>query len=226
MYKFKTGLFTATLALLLGTGAANASLVDPLVTSVDYDAAPGSGQVMVVDFDNPTAANFNMSYSGPLVGIYQTPLVSGIAAPPFGDNSLYLAVLTGGTATLTTPYLDSLSIYIGSIDTYNQITFSGAAGQSWTYGGLDLYPPANGDQFIASTNRRFTFTFDPNALIDEVTFTSFGNSFEFDNIAVQVQSPGSSGGPGTNVPEPLTLSLFAAGLGGLGAMRRRKKKQA
>jgi hypothetical protein len=36
--------------------------------------------------------------------------------------------------------------------------------------------------------------------------------------------PTSPGGPGTSVPEPITLSIFGAGLAGAFAARRRRKK--
>jgi len=47
-----------------------------------------------------------------------------------------------------------------------------------------------------------------------VIFSSSGNSFEFDNIAVN--------DPPSDVPEPLTLSLFASGLAGATFLRRRR----
>ena len=43
-----------------------------------------------------------------------------------------------------------------------------------------------------------------------------GNDFGLDDIALSTSVP-------TSVPEPLTLSLFAAGLAGLGVLRRRRK---
>jgi len=116
------------------------------------DAAPSPGEVMVVDFDHANAAGYSMTWSG--AGLYQGALVSGIAAPRYGDQS------------------------------------------------------------IPATNRRFEFTFDPNDLINQVIFSSSGNSFEFDNIAVN--------DPPAPIPEPVTLSLFAAGLAGVAGLRRRK----
>ena len=108
----------------------------------------------------------------------------------------------------------SLSVYLGSLDDYNSITFKGENGFSETFDGDDLNSPANGNQQAGSTNRRYYFTFDPSELINQVIFTSSGNSFEFDNIAVN--------DPPAQVPEPVTLSLFAAGLAGVAGLRRRK----
>jgi hypothetical protein len=50
-----------------------------------------------------------------------------------------------------------------------------------------------------------------------VLFSSSGNSFEFDNIAIN--DP-------VGVPEPLTLSLFASGLAGATLLRRRRLQPA
>ncbi|HWU55544.1 MAG TPA: PEP-CTERM sorting domain-containing protein [Rhizomicrobium sp.] len=209
MSKFLSAVATAAF-LVAGASAANAGV---LFSSVAFDAPPSPGEVMVMDFDNPIAAGYSMTWSG--AGLYQGPLVPGIAAPPFGDNTQYLAVLAGGLATLTAPgVMHSMSVYLGSIDDYNTITFKGLNGFSQSFTGADLTASANGDQFIAATNRRYEFTFDPNDLINQVLFSSSGNSFEFDNIAVN--------DPPARVPEPLTLSLFAAGLAGMAGLRRRK----
>jgi hypothetical protein len=89
-------------------------------------------------------------------------------------------------------------------------------GFSQSFTGDQLTSSATGDQADALDNRRFYFHFDPSDLIDEVTFTSSGNSFEFDDIAANDPAP---------VPEPFTLSLFGAGLAGAAALRRRKSVQ-
>ena len=205
-------LSTVAVAAFLAAGA-SAAQAGVIFSSVAYDAAPSPGEVMVVDFDHANAAGYSMTWSG--AGLYQGPLVSGIAAPPYGDSSKYLSVLTGGSATLTAPgVMQTMSVYLGSIDDYNMITFKGQGGFTESFTGTQLDPLANGDQSIPATNRRFEFTFDPNDLINQVIFSSSGNSFEFDNIAVN--------DPPAPIPEPVTLSLFAAGLAGVAGLRRRK----
>jgi hypothetical protein len=209
MSKLLSGIATAAF-LMAGASAANAGV---LYSWHPFDAAIAPGEVLVEDFDNPIAAGYSMTWSG--AGLYQGPLVSGIAAPPVGDDTLYLSILTGGSATLTAPgIMHSMSLYIGSLDEYNSITFKGLNGFSQTFSGSGLTSPANGNQQAGSTNRRYYFDFDPNDLINQVIFASSGNSFEFDNIAVN--------DPPAKVPEPLTLSLFAAGLAGVAGLRRRK----
>ena len=178
-----------------------------------FDAAIAPGEVMVQTFDAPLAAGYSMTWNN--AGIYQGPLVAGIAAPPQNDATKYLSIYTGGSATLTAPgTIKSLSFYWGSMDEYNKITFLGANGFSKSFDGDDLNSPANGNQQAASTNRRYYFTMDPNDKVSQVIFSSTGNSFEFDNIAVN--------DPPNEVPEPLTMSLFASGLAAIAFLRRRR----
>ena len=211
MSKLLSKFATAAAFVAAGATAANAGVIS--YSWSPFDSAPAAGEVMVQTFDAPLAAGYTMSWSN--AGIYQGPLVPGIAAPPVGDNTKYLSVLTGGSATLTAPgTIKSMSFYWGSIDAYNKITFKGAGGFSTSFDGDDLNSPANGNQIAASTNRRYYFTFDPNDKINKVIFSSSGNSFEFDNIAVN--------DPPADVPEPLTLSLFASGLAGAAFLRRRR----
>ena len=202
---------TAAALLVVFAAPANAGVIS--YSWSPFDAAIAPGEVMVQTFDAPLAAGYTMTWSN--AGIYQGPLVPNIAAPPQNDATKYLSVYAGGLATLTAPgTIKSLSFYWGSMDEYNKITFKGANGFSQSFDGDDLNSPANGNQQAASTNRRYYFTFDPNDKINQVLFSSTGNSFEFDNIAVN--------DPPNDVPEPLTMSLFASGLVGAAFLRRRR----
>ena len=77
--------------------------------------------------------------------------------------------------------------------------------------GSNFINPANGDQIAAGTNGRFTVTGNAGELFTSVTFSSTGNSFEVDNLAV-----------GGAVPEPATWALMMLGFGGMGFAMRRK----
>ncbi|QMW23012.1 PEP-CTERM sorting domain-containing protein [Sandaracinobacteroides saxicola] len=195
-----------TLALaiaLLGTATAASALT---VTSQAYDAPLSAGQSMVVTFDAPNAAGYSFASSPNLfVGSH-----SGIAAAPAGDATRYAAVLGGQTLTLNTPNLKSLSLYAGSIDTYNWITFKGANGYSQTVSGSAFAVVPNGSWTEALANRRVDFDFGGNR-VNQVIFGSNGNSFEFDNIAAAGA-----------VPEPATWAMLIAGFGLVGMAARRR----
>lgn len=107
-----------------------------------------------------------------------------------------------------------MSLYIGSLDDYNTITFKREGNVLGSFTGLQLQVPANGDQGDPATNRRFYFDFSADGGADEVVFESSKNSFEFDNVAVSA------------VPEPGVWTLMIAGFGMLGAALRRRRSVA
>ena len=204
---------SSTLAAMF---AATAALAAPAlahaavgVSSVAFDAAPGANETLVATFDAPTAAGFTVT-GGEL---HQGELVVGVAAPPADDGSKYLAITQAETATFTSDApMAALSVYLGSIDTYNSITFAGPGGFTQTLTGTDLISSGYGDQFSGEANRRFTFDFSADP-VNSVTFNSNGNSFELDNIAVATSA----------APEPGTWALMAAGVGLAGAALRRRR---
>lgn len=202
----------STIALTIALLAPAAARAAISFNSSAYDSAPAHGQALVVDFDDPNAAGF--AFTGG--GIYQG-LTANVAAPPAGDVTHYAAVLGGQVATLTSSQdLSSFSLYIGSIDRYNTLTFSGPDGFSKSYTGADLYLPANGDQGAGETNRRFDFDFD-GVKVNQVSFQSSENSFEFDNIAVRTVSA---------APEPGVWLLMMLGVAMLGAVLGRRERAA
>jgi len=201
------GAAIAALATLAMTASAQAAVS---VTFTGADTPLPGNQVMVWDFDGLQAVGYSLSLIGP-AGIYDGSdgLISGIAAPPPGTTSNYLSVLGGGKAVLTTPFIQALSIYMGSPDSYNQIKFNYAGGGSDTLSGTQLAAGAfNGDQ---SVGRRMTYTFGGQQ-VTSVEFTSTGNSFEFDNVA-------------TSVPEPATWAMMIIGFAGVGSMLRANRRK-
>ena len=201
-------LFTLASALI-APAAAQAGVT---FTSAAYDSAPPGDQTLVVDFDHDPAPGFTFAGGG----VYQG-LSANVAAPPSGDDTKYEAVLGGDSGSLTSVRdLSSLSLYIGSIDKYNTITFSGTDGFSRSLTGDELYQPADGNQSAAETNRRFDFHFD-NVDVNKVTFQSTANSFEFDNIAAGTVSA---------APEPGAWALMILGVGMMGWMLGVRKRLA
>jgi hypothetical protein len=198
----------AILAGIVATGSAMAAVG---FTSTPYYTGSYSGPPLDVTFDGASASGYSYTYTN--AGIYDGTggLVSGVAAPPVGDMTDFLAVYSGGTATITTPLLESMSVYIGSVDSYNTISFYNGGTLVGSFTGTQLLAPlpaaANGDQSSALTNRTFDFNFG-NTPVNEVVFSSSGNSFEFDNVA------------GTAVPEPGVWLLLLMGFGVLGTALR------
>jgi hypothetical protein len=203
MVKNKLALGAAIAALALsGATAASAAVT---WTSTAFDSAPGPGETMVLDFDGIAAPGYIIAG-----GAESSVSIPNVAAAPAGDATDFYYVIGGGTATLLTPLLNSMSMYIGSLDDYNTITFKSGGATIGSFNGLQLQVPANGDQGAANTNRRFYFDFGGDN-VDEIVFQSSKNSFEFDNIAVSA------------VPEPGVWALMIAGFGMMGAALRRRR---
>lgn len=150
-------------------------------------------------------------------------------AQPIGSTGQYFSVGPSTTTPGTILFgavgpLVSLSFIWGSIDTYNAIRFTDAAGNlllgsQYAFTGSQiaaLIPaPAAGSQNSNAQNPIVTFLFSglDQTLVGGFQMASTQNAFEIDNIALV------SGG----VPEPTTWAMMLLGFGAIGfAMRRRK----
>jgi hypothetical protein len=175
-------------------------------------AAPAGGDV--IDFNSALPANFSLTTVN--ASIVQGSVQSAYAAPAFGDDSPYLAVGSGGSATLTSTGIgyDSLSFFIGSVDTFNTVEVLSTTGEliaSYTGEAFTLNP--NGDQQLPVTNRRITITRDAvDALIGGVRFLSDSPALEVDNVVF------------TAVPEPSTWALMMLGFGMVGTATRYRRR--
>ena len=190
---------------LLSTGAEAAVSF----TSFAFDThAPAPGQVLVNNFDGVTNPAF--SFFGGSIRIGNTV---NQAVQPFGDATHYEAAQFAHPFILSGPELKSLSLYIGSLDTYNSMTFLGAGGFVQTLSGAALGAPANGSTTSALTNRQFFFTFDAGDRVNEIIFATKQPAFEFDNIYAAV----------AGVPEPATWTMLILGFGTIGFLLRRQR---
>ena len=211
---FKTAFTMA--AALAGLAIASTAHADITVSSTPYTSGIVGPGTMIEDFNagtTPLVAGFSFSGTGQLRSDTQYD-----AAQPAGDTSQYYVTRTGETATLaSTTQLTSLSIFIGSVDSYNFIDFLDKNGVSVEKLGGAVFSPSgsNGDQGAAATNRLFTFDLtNAAAPVYGVTFSSTGNSFEFDNISASA------------APEPAAWSLMILGVGGMGAALRNRRRRA
>lgn len=152
-------------------------------------------------------------------------------AQPIGSTGQYFSVGPSTTTPGTILFgavgpLVSLSFIWGSIDTYNSLQFTNAAGvplgSAYNFTGSQIAAmvpaPAAGSQNSNAQNPIVTFLFGglDQTLVGGFRMSSTQNAFEIDNIALV------TGG----VPEPSTWAMMLLGFGAIGfAMRRRKSTQ-
>jgi len=195
---------TLALAAALALSTAASALTVASSTNGPDSGVP-TGQTLVTNFN--TAAGLSGSYQ--LV----TGSSSGNYAAPLGDTSQYLAVLGGNTASLAlSSPVRALSLYWGSIDDFNTISFYAGSTFLGSYTGNQIpAAPANGSQTTPSNNRRVTFAFD-GASVTRVDFSSSRNAFELDTLSA------------TAVPEPATWAMLVAGMGLVGTSMRARRR--
>ena len=221
-------------------GPGNAALSDGVA---DGQALPGvPGEVMIDNFgDNggPQTPLAGFSFAPQVLvqgrrpadratSAPGPPLGSSAASappPPLADGSYetgnyYTVTSDGGTntatLTVTKGYLTEFSFYLGSPDAYNSVAFFGADGQIGdTLSGNAIWAcPSCGQSGDQTFGARAIYNFG-GAQVTSITFTSSGNSFEFDNLAGTI----------AGVPEPASWALMIMGFGAAGAMLRGKRRR-
>jgi len=158
---------------------------------------------------------------GAVSGQYAAPWLSGGNGNGFGsqpngaDTTTYLTTGVGSVELDFSQQMTYLGVLWGSIDGYNSITFYNGNTFLASFNGTDILSGANGDQGVNGT---LYVNFLSDTTFNRVVLSSTSYAFEFDNVAYNQSLPNQ-----VPAPEPITLSLFGAGLAGLGALRRRRK---
>jgi hypothetical protein len=195
------------------------------------DPGLGPNETTVVTFGAASAAGVTDTTVGN-VALYSG--TSSVAAAPAGDTGVYQAIGPGGSSTFdftgleATKAIKTISVYVGSVDSYNYIDILNKNLQViGTINGTQL-PGSNGDQGASITNRRLYISFAPGDNFGGLTFRSTGVAFEYDTIAassVSYAKVASGSTPLTlpTVPEPAMWAMMIAGfaLTGVAARRRR-----
>jgi hypothetical protein len=220
-----SGLLGAVVALGLTTAGHAASI--EILPGVSAPPAYGPSAT----FDNVSAEAYGSqgpfgSYHGGGADFSGTGVIMnnggqgslGFYATPYGDETNYMAVLGGGSESMTySSLMNSFGLYWGSADTYNSLTFYNGATLVATITGADVAPPltANGGQTDFASNGYVWITALPQ--FDRVVAASSSNSFEFDNVVAGGATQFSAA-----VPEPSTWAMLLVGFAGLGyaALRR------
>lgn len=192
-------------AALASAASANAAV---MFNFTPGGASPTSGYTLINTFDTADG----------IVGSgYQikVPPADDNGAPPANSvpsGTPYLSVLSGGMATITfNSAVSAFQFDWGSIDTYNTLTINSTGQDPVIVPGSNFINPANGDQVSPGTNGLFTVWGTSGETFNSVTFSSTGNSFEVDNLAVSA------------VPEPGAWALMISGFGLMGAALRRRR---
>jgi hypothetical protein len=205
-------------ALALTAGTANAAVVF-------YSFGTGAPTIpLVTDFSQdtvglaPTHAPSGFGWSGNGIVMNTT---SSLGAHPAIANGVYgtgnyISIIAGHSETLTfAPGIKELELYVGSLDTFNDLTFT-ASGSIFDFSGSPLgllSGAADGGQTQADTNGVFLFTFaNP---VSSLTMNSSGNSLEISKIYAS-----------SAVPEPLSWAMMIVGLGTIGGVLRVRRRSA
>lgn len=202
-------------AIAAGALAAGGAKAATSISYVGYGTALSAGESLVTDFSNPSALPTGFTLGGTAAFLTGTSHLGAAPATSATTRDLgqYLSVEKGRHETLDTPLIGDVSLYIGSVDWYNSITFRFKDGTTETFTGsqlADLVPTtADGDRQSKQTNGRYTFKFD--ATINQLRFDSSSNSLEVADIAAVLPS---------SVPEPATWAMMVTGFGLLGAVLR------
>jgi hypothetical protein len=207
-------MFGAALAALGFATAANASLVT--LTFVPFGGGIAPPIVPKGETAVTLTAGTGQIVTGSVSGDWAAPAYPG-GTP---DPNPYLALETGESSTIAFGKSTGVEIYIGSLDSYNTITFNGV-GPAMSFTGATLAAMAsggamdNGNQTAGSSNGLFYFVFSPDEAVTSVTLGSTGNSLEVAGISV------------SSIPEPATWAMMLIGFTGLGytAFRRSAKDQ-
>lgn len=210
----KTILFSAA-ALSAVIAAAPAAAVTFVADNGSSTVFANSADGAQVTFDNSAMTGFSV-----VGGTTTFGTVTNRSASPFGApaDNVYAFVRSGSIATVSSlsQAFGNISVYLGSLDTGNNIDVLGIGGAVLrSFSGADLAAPgtANGSRTSGTANRLVTFSGDNGEQLTGLRFSTSSNALEFDNVRFSAAAA---------VPEPGTWAMMILGLGVVGyAMRRR-----
>ncbi len=205
-----------------------------VLTAAAFAMVASQAQADTINFDQFGSDNTNLS--SPLHGTTQDGVGFTIASPNGGftvltEGSSWFGIFKSGSPIL----FDGDGPGTITIDFDAPIQTLTLAGQSNAYGAYTETASAysNGTLVDTASADSFNHVFDsypdytgtvPYLTLTGVDITQviWGATNDGVGLALYGGSGAPADNPGTDVPEPLTLSLFGAGLAGIAARRRRK----
>ena len=220
----------AVVGLGLFSTAASAAVTLSSAAGLSTHPGVGPGEQMIWNFDTGIGGieNSHFQYHGDVF----TSSLANVAADPAGDTSAFgAAENAAGAAAAGQAFTDamftvntgttitSLSIDLGSLDTFNTLNFYSGTTLEGHFTGNTLAAAllglADGNQTSDLTNGRFYFKFLASDDINKLVFSSTSPAFEFDNIAATI----------SGVPEPATWAMMLLGFGFVGFMMRSNRQK-
>lgn len=203
-------------------------------TSHGVAGDPGlhANEQMVTTFDGNDGVTFDAAHSSGYA--FYTGDHAGVALAPAGDDSRFAAIGAGGQMSFDlrqfngpTSALASISVDVGSIDSYNFIQILGLT----CTGDLDYDHPLftlDGDQMMGAGGRdgRLTFGFGDDFKVGGIVLGSTGIAFEFDSLAVSIDKHRGPALVAPPVPEPASWAMMLGGFGLVGGAMRSRRKSA
>src|SRR6516225_3483808 len=195
--------FAALCLLSESAQAVTFSFTEDLVT------VPTSGSNVMPTSSTGTVVLETLS----IPGVTRSPFENFNATPGPGYGSAYISINIGSALSSFNTPENSLSIFWGSPDSYNTLSFY--ASKDGT--GTPLFS-LTGSSLLIQTYGHDLVNFQTlDDFFNSVVLSSTWYSFEFTNLTAY--------DPPTVTPLPAALPLFATGLGALGLLGWRRKKK-
>lgn len=200
-------------AFLLGCLA----LASPVTAATLVGFSGGSG---ILPIGTNIIETFEDEAVGSAIGtqafVYNRSVGGESARPAFGSTGNFAAVWTDGSYSKAFAPTKLFAFSLGSLDTYNRLTLRYEDDSVLVLSGGQIINGASfpsGNQISGLTNGVVSYQVTSGPRLTGATFSSSGNSFEFDNLAT------------APVPEPATWALMIGGFGLVGFGLRRRVRQ-
>lgn len=210
-------------AFVVGVFASNANAITITNVTQDLVTVPVSGSQITPDFGvTGIVDQVTPPPTGSVDGVYRSPwqTTADVNLPQANTAAgLYTSVRSGDAGFNLTG--TSLSLFWGSPDTYNSITFF--TGASGTGSSVTELGSALGYAHLGHGHDQVSIFLD--TIFNSVVLSSTSPAFEFANLTASCGPEGSGCIPPAATPLPAALPLFGSIIAGAGGVFRWRKKR-